>query len=172
MPVLSLDDINNNFPDNRYMLKVVHNPNLWNKISVPPLPTPIRVKFDDGILTSIPSSIANDKGIYMFFLEPNHPFSPSINHLLYIGRVQAGRSNFSFKKRMYDYKITIGNKTKSLNKVLLTNLWPDHTFVYFYSLNHMTDQDVKNIEKNLYANIVPPLNAQIEGKTEQTRNLY
>lgn len=172
MPVASLDDINNNFPENRYMLKVIHTPNLWNRIGIPTLPTPTKVKFDDSILASIPSSIANNKGIYMFFLEPNHPFLPKVHHLLYIGRVQSGTSNFSFKKRMYDYKATIGNVTRSLNKVLLTNLWPDHTFVYFYSLNHMTDQAIKDIESNLYKNIVPPLNAQIEGKTEQTRNLY
>lgn len=172
MPVASLAAINNNFPENRYMLDVMHSPTLWKRISVTKLPTPTRVKFDDNIIASIPPSIASNKGIYMFFLEPNHPFLPSINHLLYIGRVKAGKTGFSFKKRMYDYKGTIGNLTKSLNKVLLTNLWPDHTFVYFYSLNHMTDQDISKIERNLYKNIVPPLNAQIEGKTEQTRNLY
>lgn len=172
MSVLSLDDINSNFPDNRYKLPVIHNPDKWKKISIPILPNPIKVKFDLNIITSIPTSIADSKGIYMFFLEPSHPFAPELRHLLYIGRVKEGKTSFSFKKRMYDYRSVIGDVNNPLNRVLLTNLWPDYTFVYFYNLDNMTDQNIEDIEQNLFENIVPPLNSRIGGKTEQTRNLY
>lgn len=37
MPVLSLQEINNNLPDNRYLLDLIQNPNLWNDIYKPHL---------------------------------------------------------------------------------------------------------------------------------------
>ena len=172
MAVLSIQEINNNFPDNRYMLNVIHNPNLWTQINVSNLPIPIKVKFDENIKVNIPNNIKNHKGIYMFMIEPNHPFEPSIKNLVYVGRVRSGTTGFSFVKRFNDYSSLIGNSNGSLNKVLLTNLWPNHTFVYFFELNSLTDEEISEIEDNLIKNIIPPLNSAIGGKTEQTRNLY
>lgn len=172
MAVLSVQDINNNFVENRYLLNVIHQPALWNSLNIPSLPQPIKVKFDEHIKNNIPLGIRNNKGLYMFFLEPSHPFEPSINHLLYIGRVREGQTNFNFYKRFDEYKNQIGNVNGSLNKVLLTNLWPDYTHVYFYSLNHLPDDEISRVEDEIIKKIVPPLNSKIGGKTEQTRNLY
>ncbi len=108
----------------------------------------------------------------MFFLEPLHPFEPIINHLLYIGRVMEGKTNHSFYKRFYEYKNQIGDVNGSLTKVHLTNLWPNCTHVYFYSLNHLPDEEISRIEDEIIKKIVPPLNSKIGGKTEQIRNFY
>jgi hypothetical protein len=172
MGVLSIEQINNSFPDNRYMLNVIYNPNLWTEINISKLPNPTKVKFDENIKISIPTDIKDEKGIYMFMLEPNYPFEPSIKHLVYIGRVRRGATSFSFFKRFNDYTSLIGNPNGSLNKVLLTNLWPNHTYVYFFKLNSMTDDEIAEIEDNLIKKIIPPLNSAIGGKTEQTRDLY
>jgi hypothetical protein len=172
MSVLSIEEINNSFPDNRYMLNVIHNPNLWSEIDIDTLPNPEKVKFDENIKSNIPLNIKDEKGIYMFILEPNYPFEPSIKHLVYIGRVRSGTTNFSFFKRFNDYTSLIGNPNGSLNKVLLTNLWPNNTYVYFYKLDSVTDEKIAEIEDNLIKKIIPPLNSAIGGKTEQTRDLY
>ena len=172
MAVLSVQEINNHFIDNRYLLNVIHQPDLWNSLNIPRLPIPTKVKFDEDIKTNMPQAIKNNKGLYMFFLEPLHPFEPTINHLLYIGRVREGQTNFNFFKRFDEYKNQIGNINGSLNKVLLTNLWPDYTHVYFYSLDNLTDDEIARIEDEIIKKIIPPLNSKIGGKTEQTRNLY
>lgn len=172
MPVLTLEEINNSFPDNRYLLNVIHNPNLWNELNIPKLPNPTRVKFDENIKANMPLLIRDEKGIYMFILEPEYPFEPSIKHLVYIGRVRSGETDFNFYKRFDDYKGLIGKSNGSLNKVLLTNLWPEQTFVYFFGLSTLSDDDISDIENILIKKIIPPLNSAIGGKSEQTRNLY
>ncbi|MBK6338774.1 MAG: hypothetical protein IPF63_04025 [Bacteroidetes bacterium] len=172
MPVLSVEAINNHFVENRYLLNVIHNPNSWSTLAMNALPAPIRIRFDENIKTNMPAALRNNKGIYMFFLEPNHPFSPELYHLLYIGRVREGESSYNFFRRFDEYKGLIGNVNGSLNKVLLTNLWPDYTHVFFYSLNHLTDEEITELEDEMIKKIVPPLNSKIGGKTEQTRNLY
>jgi len=171
MPVLTLEEINDSFPEKNYKLLVINNPNWWEELADVNLPNPIRVVFNDNIINNIPTHIKNNKGIYMFFIEPSHPFNPNIRHLVYIGRVKEGATGFSFVKRFYDYKSIIGNLNKSRNKVLLTNLWPNHTFVYFYPLN-ISDTDIDNLEDLLIKKIVPPLNERIGGKAGQTRNFY
>src|SRR5450631_2195142 len=104
MAVLTIEEINTSFPDNRYMLNVIHNPNLWKEINLTsPLPIPIKVKFDVNIKSNMPTNIRDEKGIYMFILEPNYPFEPSIKHLVYIGRVRKGETNFNFYKRIDEY---------------------------------------------------------------------
>lgn len=172
MAVLSVEEINNHFVENRYMLNVLHDPEKWNSLNLPYLPNPIKLKFDEDIKENMNSEIKTKKGLYMFFLEPNHPFSPTINHLLYVGRVREGGTNYNFFKRFDEYKNQIGNVNGSLNKVLLTNLWPDHTYVYFYPLESSSDDDISKIEDEIIKKIVPPLNSKIGGKTEQSRNLY
>jgi hypothetical protein len=112
------------------------------------------------------------KGIYMFFLEPNHTFTPEIRHLMYIGRVKAGTTNFNFYKRFDNYKNAIGNKNERRNIQLLTNLWPDHTYVYFYDFTGLTDVQIEAIENTLINKIIPPLNNQFSGKARQAQQLY
>ncbi len=172
MPVLTLDEINNSFPEKTYKLPVIHNPYWWTELDSITLPNPIRVEFNENIKENIPEDIKNNKGIYMFFLEPNHPFNPSIKHLVYVGRVREGSTNFSFFKRFNAYKNAIGNQNESRNKVLLTNLWPNRTFVYFYSLSNLRDNDIEKLEDLLIKKIVPPLNSKIGGKAGDTRNFY
>ena len=172
MDVLTLDEINNSFPEKTYQFPILHNPEWWMEIDINALPIPEIVKFDSDIKENIPVGIRSNKGIYMFFLEPQHPFIPEIKHLVYVGRVRGGTTNFSFIKRFDDYKNNIGNLNGSRNKVLLTNLWPNHTYVYFYSLNQKTDEEIVEIEDLLIKKILPPLNHRIGGKAGQTRQIY
>ena len=172
MDVLTLKEINNSFPEKVYQFLILHNPEWWEEIDLEELPTPDRVKFDSNIQSNIPGGIRENKGIYMFFLEPKQPFEPDVKNLIYIGRVKEGTTNFNFHKRFYDYVKNIGKLNASRNKVLLTNLWPNHTYVYFYSLNQKTDDEITEIEDILIKKILPPLNFKIGGKAGQTRQMY
>lgn len=155
-----------------YTCTYIHYPEFWSHISLPHFPTPIVIKFDSSIRDNMPANIKAGKGIYMFFLEPNHPFNPELRHLLYVGRVLRGTSNHNFHKRFNGYVNSIGDKTISSNKVKLTNLWPDHTYVYFYCLDHETDERIAEIESMLYNSLIPPLNSKLEGEAKQTRDFY
>ncbi len=157
-----------------HRMVVYHNPDWWNQIVNPNLGTPIRLKFDENIRNNMPDNIHNGKGIYMFFLEPNHPFPNDIlmRHILYVGRVQEKTSNFNFFKRFYYYVSAIGNRTVARNIMRLTNLWPDHTYVYYFDLSNKTDIEIVNIEKNIFNKIVPPLNEELHGEARLTRQFY
>lgn len=82
MEVLCVQEINDHFVDNRYLLNLIHQPESWNALNIPTLPPPTKIKFDENIKVNMPQIIRNNKGLYMFFLEPLHPFEPTINHLL------------------------------------------------------------------------------------------
>lgn len=69
MEVLSIDEINNHFVENRYMLNVIHHPEMWQSLSISNLPNPVKIKFDGDIKNNMDSSIKTKKGLYMFFLE-------------------------------------------------------------------------------------------------------
>jgi hypothetical protein len=51
-------------------------------------------------------------------LEPEYPFSPSIKHLVYIGIVRGGETDYNFFKRFDEYKNLRGNSNSSLRWVL------------------------------------------------------
>lgn len=157
-----------------HRLQVVHNPNWWSEIKNHNLPEPVKIKFGDDIRDNMPRHIHNGKGLYMFFLEPNHPFPVEIGikHLLYVGRVQRGTSNFNFFRRFYKYVKAIGDRTVALNTMRLTNLWPENTYVYYFNLSDRTDEEIRLIENNIYNKIVPPLNEALEGNARLTRQLY
>lgn len=144
---------------------------LWKKIDpsfATILNAPTRIKFDIDIRTKM-GSIKDKKGIYMFFVEPDFPFVPKVNYLMYVGRVI---SNNTFFKRFNDYIKGIGNKNIRRNIQLLTNLWENKTWVYFYELN-ITDNKIKAIEANLFDNIIPPLNNQFKAKRAlNSRSIY
>jgi hypothetical protein len=153
-------------------LSYIHYPKNWGNIDLQNFPAPFVLQFNASIRDNMPNQIKNGKGIYMFFLEPNHPFSPELRHLLYVGRVRAGGTNYNFFQRFYQYVNSIGNKAESSNKMKLTNLWPDHTYVYFYCLDNETDARIVEIESMLYNSLVPPLNDRLEGDAKQTRDFY
>jgi hypothetical protein len=157
-----------------YRLSNYHDPNWWNKIKNHKLPNPIKLKFDDKMRGLMPKNIKKGKGIYMFFLETSHPFPEDVytRHILYVGRVLEGASNHSFFKRMNHYVNDIGNKNSARNRMRLANLWPDNTYVYFFDLSKRTDFDIIDIEKNIFNNIVPPLNEELHGEARGTRKLY
>lgn len=157
-----------------YRLMVYHDPSWWNDIINHHLPVPVRIKFDVNIRGLMPNNIHNGKGIYMFFLEPSHPFPDDIfiRHLLYVGRVQGGRTNYNFFRRFYSYVNAIGNKKAARNIMRLTNLWPDNTYVYYFDLSTRTDLDIVNIEQNIFNKIVPPLNEELHGTSRLTRQFY
>ncbi|MDB2385577.1 hypothetical protein N9V96_03820 [Polaribacter sp.] len=157
-----------------YRLSNYHDPLWWSRIKNHNLPIPVKLKFDDKMRLKMPASIKNSKGIYMFFLETTHPFPTPIymRHILYVGRVLEGKSKFSFFKRMYYYVKDIGNKNSARNRMRLTNLWPNNTYVYFFDLSKKKDTEIIDIEKNIFNNIVPPLNEELHGKARMTRQLY
>jgi len=175
MPYLTHDEILNLYPNGSpYRLVVYHDPNWWNEIINHNLPVPVRLKFDESIRGQMPQSIHHGKGIYMFFLEPNHPLPNNIfiRHVLYVGRVQGGQTNFNFFQRFYRYVKAIGNKAGARNIMRLTNLWPDNTYVYYFDLSTRTDNDIVDIEKNIFNKIVPPLNEELHGEARLTRQFY
>ncbi|GGK19001.1 hypothetical protein [Parabacteroides faecis] len=172
MPCLTLNEINESFPESVLKLQVIHHKDWWQNIILPGFPAPIRMEFNETIRDRMPASVKTHKGIYMFFIEPNHPFVPEIKHLMYVGRVLAGRTGFNFFKRLYHYVKDIGNRNAARNRQFLTNLWPDHTFVYFYCLDGKTDDEIIEIEKLLINKIVPPLNNEFIGIANRTRDLY
>ncbi|MDR2834161.1 MAG: hypothetical protein LBV67_10645 [Streptococcaceae bacterium] len=169
---LSLNEINESCVEKCLKLPVIHNKDWWEEIDLDIFPQPIRLEFNETITERMPVHVKTHKGIYMFFIEPNHPFEPDIKHLMYVGRVQSGSTSFNFYKRFYDYVKCIGNKSAQINRQLLTNAWPNYTYVYFYCFDNKTDEEISHIEQVLYNKIVPPLNNNFEGKARQTRNLY
>jgi hypothetical protein len=88
---------------------------------------------------------------------------------MYVGRVI---NTNTFFKRFNDYIKGIGNKNIRRNIQLLTNLWENKTWVYFYELNH-DDSKIKTIESNLFDNIIPPLNNKFSAKRAlNSRSIY
>lgn len=170
MAVLSIDELNNLNPEKIYNIGTfVLNYSSWlnirNDLNVI-LQNPIRVKFD----SNIQANLSSKKGIYMFFVEPDFPFAPEARYLMYVGRVI---SNNTFKKRFYDYVSGIGNRNNRRNIQLLTNLWPDKTWVYYYELDHLSDDEITAIEDNLIDNVIPPMNNRFKIKeAKNSRSLY
>ena len=171
MAVLTLEELNEMNPEKIYVLPFALNIGLWKNIDDglrTRLSSPVKLKFNEKIKEHM-NGIKAQKGIYMFFIEPDFPFSPSANYLVYIGRVTKGNTFF---KRFYDYTSAIGERNKRRNIQLLTNLWPDKTWVYFYPLSE-TDQKIGEIEELLFNNIVPPLNSELTAKgAKNSRSIY
>jgi len=91
---------------------------------------------------------------------------------LYVGRVQEGNTNFNFFRRFYGYVKAIGNRSSARNKMRLTNLWPNHTYVYYFDLSDRSDEEIREIENIIINKIVPPLNEALEGEARLTRQFY
>jgi hypothetical protein len=157
-----------------HRMSIMHNPAWWVQLQNFNLPNPVKLIFDENIRTNMPPGIRNGKGIYMFCIEPEHNFAINISlkHLMYVGRVQAGTTNFNFFRRFNDYVNAIGNLTTAKNKMRLTNLWPGLMFVYFFDLSNRTDQDIIIIENEIINKVVPPLNEALEGEARLTRQFY
>ncbi|MEM6737942.1 MAG: hypothetical protein AAGC64_12810 [Bacteroidota bacterium] len=175
MPYLTFSEVIESYPfGNPYTMLVHHNPNWWSQILDHDLGDPIKLKFDQNIRDAMPENIHRGKGIYMFCLEPDYPISDEVlsKHLLYVGRVQAGTTNYNFFRRFLKYVRSIGNRAIARNTMRLTNLWPNHTYVYYFELSEKSDQDIVDIEKNIFNNIVPPLNEELHGEARLTRRLY
>jgi len=175
MPYLTHNDILLAYPFGPpHRLQVVHNPDWWSEILNYNLPDPVKLQFSLDVRENMPDNIHFGKGIYMFFLEPEHPFPIEVEmkHLLYVGRVQGGTTNYNFFRRFYKYVKAIGDRTVALNTMRLTNLWPEQTFVYYFDLSNRSDDEIRDIESNIYNKIVPPLNEALEGNARLTRKLY
>lgn len=172
MPVLTRDELADLNPEKLYNIPtfVLHY-ELWQNVDpnlALTLNAPVKVQFDENIRNNL-GAIRNRKGVYMFFVEPEFPFVPTVNYLMYVGKVVGTNTFF---KRFYDYVSAIGDKNKRRNIQLLTNLWEGRTWVYFYELA-MTDVQIEGIEQNLYDNIIPPLNNQFRAKRAlNSRSIY
>ncbi len=124
-----------------------------------------KFKFDENIT----NHLSTNKGIYIFYVEPDFPFSPATRYLMYVGKVTGTNT---FKNRFYSYVNAIGNINEKENIMILTNLWPGKTWVYVYPLN-MTDKEIEAIENNLIDNIVPPLNSRVKSKSaKNSRSIF
>lgn len=172
MPVLSKEELNELNPDKVYAIPTfIMHFEAWQAID-PTLSkvmnTPTKLPFDDTIRGKL-GGLKSKKGIYLFLVEPEFPFVPSVTYLMYVGRVIRRNTFFS---RFKEYVSAIGNRKKRRNIQLLTNLWPGKTWVYFYPLA-VSDAEISRIEKNLYDNIIPPLNNQFRSKRAQnSRSIY
>lgn len=176
MPYLTETEVRDAFPDSGppLRLSVYNKIEWWDEIILPiPLPAPTRLTFDDTIRNIMPANLRNSKGLYFFFIEPEHPLNLNISHLVYIGRVLGGaQNNHNFHTRFREYVNAIGNKTVKRNTMRMTNLWPNKTHVYFFELNHFTDAQIEFYEDLLIQKIVPPLNEKLSGTARQTRLLH
>ena len=169
MPALTYQELNNQNPEKIFNIKTfVLNSQNWQSVR-PDLNILFKnwkkYKFDEHIQDYLP----NTKGIYIFFVEPNFPFLPETRYLMYVGEVSGTNT---FHNRFYDYVSGIGSKKHRRNIQLLTNLWPDHTWVYVYELN-LPDKDITDIEDNLIDNINPPMNNKFKAKAaKNSRSIY
>ena len=132
------------------------------------LNAPKPLVFDSTIRDRM-NDLKRKKGIYMFIIEPEFPLYPKINYLVYIGRVI---ESDTFFKRFYDYVKAIGAENVRRNIQLLTNLWPEKTWVYFHELD-IEDEKIIEIERELINKIVPPLNNQFYcDSAKNSRSIY
>lgn len=156
-----------------HRMLVLHDPSKWSGLQNFNLPNPIKMKFDVNIRQNMSQVIHDAKGIYMFVVEPEHDFAIDIclKHLMYVGRVMEGATGFNFFRRFYDYVNAIGDLNAAKNKMRLTNLWPDQTFVYFFNLSNKSDAEITHIEDEIINKIVPPLNEALNGSARLTRQL-
>lgn len=169
MRALSLQEINNAYPEKIYNLEsFVLNINTWQNVRQDLsvfFQNGLRLKFDEHIRESLPKT----RGIYIFFVEPNFPFLPETRYLMYVGKVTGSDTFFN---RFYEYVSDIGKLNQRQNTMLLTNLWPEKTWVYVYTLD-LSDSEIESIEDNLIDNIVPPLNCRLKAKEAQnSRSIY
>lgn len=172
MPVLTRDELSELNPEKIFNIPtfILHY-ELWQRLD-PNLATtlnaPVKLQFDENIRNNL-GALKDRKGVYMFFIEPDFPFIPKANYLMYVGRVI---KTDTFFHRFYDYVKAIGNKNYRRNIQLLTNLWAGKTWVYFYDLN-IADNLIADIEQNLFDNIIPPLNNQFRSKRAlNSRSIY
>src|SRR3990167_3561699 len=103
MPVLTRDELADLNPEKIYNIPtfVLHY-ELWQNINpnlAVTLNAPVKVQFDENIRNNL-GAIRNRKGVYMFFVEPEFPFVPTVNYLMYVGKVVGTNTFF---KRFYDY---------------------------------------------------------------------
>jgi len=112
--------------------------------------------------------LKNKKGIYIFFVEPNFPFTPNVYYPIYIGRVMKKNTFF---KRFDEYVKAIGELNIKRNRQLMANAWPNNTFIYFYVLAN--DIEIEETEKQLIDYVIPPLNNQFYiDEAKNTRSIY
>jgi hypothetical protein len=169
MAVLSRDELINLNPQSIYRIGTfILNIEAWNNLDsdlLNCLNESKRFLFDEQIIGSLPET----KGIYFFMVEPEFNFMQNANYLMYVGRVM---NKNTFRLRFYDYVRCIGNRNVARNKQLLTNLWPNKTWVYIFELN-VTDEQIFNIERNLIDSIIPPMNNSFSAEiSNQSRSIY
>lgn len=169
MKALSLQEINDAYPEKAYNIEsFVLNINTWSNVRQELgglFHDCLRLKFDENIRDSLPKT----KGIYIFFVEPNFPFLPETRYLMYVGKVTGTNTFFH---RFNEYVSSIGNLNQRQNTMLLTNLWPEKTWVYVYPLD-LSDKEIESVEDNLIDNIVPPLNNRVKAKSaHNSRSIY
>lgn len=169
MEALSYEELNNDNPEQIYNIKTfVLNLQSWKEVRADLddlFRNGQRFKFDEHIQDQLPKT----KGIYIFFVEPKFPFQPEVRYLMYVGKVTGTNT---FQNRFYDYVSGIGRHNQRRNIQLLTNLWPNKTWVYVYELE-LSDDEIEILEDNLIDNIIPPMNNKFKAITaKNSRSIY
>jgi hypothetical protein len=123
-----------------------------------------RYKFEYNITDHLPVT----KGFYVFTIEDLGFPQIDFRYLLYIGKVE--KTN-TFRNRFYKYRSSINDSSSAENVMLLTNLWPDNTYVYVFEL--LNDHDIVDIEKILINKLKPNFNQEyFSSKTVNSTSLY
>ncbi len=157
MGALTKEELNEQNPEKIYDIPLTLNIEKWKSFNLPVnlMNYSEKLKFNENIRDNM-KVIKNKKGIYMFVVEPEFPFVPRIDYLLYIGRVI---KSDTFFKRFYNYVKSIGKRNKKRNIQFLTNAWIEKTFVYFFEIND--DDKIVKTEEQLINIIIPSLNNQL-----------
>lgn len=169
MAVLTLEELNNDNPEKVSRIEsFVLNHKFWINVR-----KDLSILFQKGkkykFNKNIQSVLPSTRGIYIFYVEPEFPFLPEVRYLMYVGRVIGSNT---FKKRFSEYVSAIGSHKGRRNIQLLTNLWPDKTWVYVYELN-LADEEITAIEDNLIDNIIPPMNNKFKStEAKNSRSIY
>jgi len=166
---LPINKITSLTANNNYFFEIYFNPSEFsealNALKHVIILSIKKLKFEYGI-TDLLS--AKSKGFYIFTIEDFKFPSIDFRYLLYIGRVV--KTN-SFKNRFYIYRNSIGDESAIENVMLLTNLWPDNTYVYFFEVKN--DKEIEEVEKILVNKLRPYFNEQyFTKKSVHTTSLY
>lgn len=166
---LTINQISEIVANKNYEFGVYFSPedfkNSLNALKLLSFPSVIRLKFEYNITSHITSG---KKGFYVFTIEEIGFPSIDFRYLLYIGRAE--KTN-TFKNRFYKYRNSIDDSSVVENIMLLTNLWPDNTYVYFFELNN--DREIEDIEKILIHKLKPNFNEEFfTSRSVSSTSLY
>lgn len=148
----------------RYCKKFILWPKYWNKYSEAEELVWKHIKYSSTTVKDLPDK----PGVYAFVVKPGIAGLVECNYLLYIGKAQ----DQTLKVRCKQY---LNENKKRKPRILIAqmfNLWREHLFLYYAELDSV-EIDINNVEENLLAAFLPPLNSTLPGKlTSISKDIY